>query len=168
MNKVCSKCKIEKDTSEFDKRSNCPRYWRAECRKCCRSYSTKWARLNRVKATETARRSRIKRKLEDPDKIKRQSRGQTLRKYWPEGTWEEAILNYEDMLNKQDGVCAICKKPQSAFKKSMAVDHNHKTGRIRGILCFRCNKLKVGMHTIQTALEVYEYLCKYDIEIKDE
>lgn len=53
---------------------------------------------------------------------------------------------YNVLLNKQNGVCAICKKPEnSVHKKSariyaLSVDHCHITKRIRGLLCHRCNK----------------------------
>ncbi len=50
-------------------------------------------------------------------------------------------LSYENWLRmweEQDGKCAICEKP---FNKpsNACVDHNHKTGEIRGLLCNRCN-----------------------------
>lgn len=46
--------------------------------------------------------------------------------------------NYFGMLEGQQGVCAICKQPpkEGTF---LAVDHNHQTGKIRGLLCWRCN-----------------------------
>jgi formate dehydrogenase maturation protein FdhE len=43
---------------------------------------------------------------------------------------------YEQRLAEQNGVCAIC---GDTPKKSLGVDHNHKTGAIRGLLCDRCN-----------------------------
>jgi len=49
------------------------------------------------------------------------------------------LKDYRDMLKKQNYRCAICKLPNSYFKKSLAVDHNHKTGKIRGLLCQLCN-----------------------------
>lgn len=44
---------------------------------------------------------------------------------------------YTSMLHYQDGVCAIC---GNTSKKALAVDHCHKTGKIRGLLCNRCNR----------------------------
>ena len=51
---------------------------------------------------------------------------------------------YDLMLKSQGGVCAVCGKPetlkhQSGKILSLAVDHCHKTMRIRGILCHKCN-----------------------------
>lgn len=42
------------------------------------------------------------------------------------------------MLEQQGGVCAICKEPNQDFRR-MHVDHCHKTLRVRGLLCIRCN-----------------------------
>jgi hypothetical protein len=50
-------------------------------------------------------------------------------------TWEER----ETLLKSQEGCCAICKKLESQFKSRLAIDHCHTTGRIRGLLCVRCN-----------------------------
>jgi hypothetical protein len=46
---------------------------------------------------------------------------------------------YNKLLEKQNGCCAICKKPQESFKRMLSVDHDHTTGKIRGLLCYRCN-----------------------------
>ena len=45
---------------------------------------------------------------------------------------------YEIMFNKQDGLCLICKK-QCSSGQNLSVDHCHKTGKIRGLLCKKCN-----------------------------
>ena len=45
---------------------------------------------------------------------------------------------YFDMLDKQGGVCAICKRTEPSGKK-LAADHCHTTGKIRGLLCRNCN-----------------------------
>lgn len=47
------------------------------------------------------------------------------------------VADYDAMLAKQNGVCAICKFPPK--RRRLAVDHNHKTGKVRGLLCWRCN-----------------------------
>jgi uncharacterized protein YlaI len=40
---------------------------------------------------------------------------------------------------KQKGCCAICGKHQTILNKTLNVDHCHKTGKIRGLLCTNCN-----------------------------
>ncbi len=49
---------------------------------------------------------------------------------------------YAAMLAEQGGKCAICKRTPRA--KRLAVDHNHKTGAVRGLLCSRCNRGILG------------------------
>lgn len=45
--------------------------------------------------------------------------------------------DYEGMLGEQNGVCAICLRPPKKIR--LAIDHNHASGKIRGLLCKRCN-----------------------------
>lgn len=45
---------------------------------------------------------------------------------------------YLDMLEKQQGKCAICKLEPTS-KRGLAVDHDHETGEVRGLLCGGCN-----------------------------
>jgi hypothetical protein len=46
---------------------------------------------------------------------------------------------YDAMYERQGGKCATCGLHQSKQKKRMNVDHDHKTGRVRGLLCHNCN-----------------------------
>ena len=54
------------------------------------------------------------------------------------------LKEYKELLKKQKGVCAICKQSEvSKLKgkiKKLAVDHCHKIGKVRGLLCDRCNR----------------------------
>ena len=54
------------------------------------------------------------------------------------------LRQYRKMLKRQKGVCAVCGKPPK--KVSLNVDHDHETDRVRGLLCFFCNKKIVGRH----------------------
>ena len=53
---------------------------------------------------------------------------------------------YKEMLDAQNGACAICCKPEKTVDprngrvKALAVDHNHANDEIRGLLCQNCNK----------------------------
>lgn len=54
------------------------------------------------------------------------------------------LEDYEQLLKRQNGGCAICEQPETAKHKTgktrrLAVDHCHKTNKIRGLLCNRCN-----------------------------
>ena len=46
---------------------------------------------------------------------------------------------YNEMFAKQEGCCAICLQHQNNFKRKLAVDHCHTTGKVRGLLCTNCN-----------------------------
>lgn len=51
--------------------------------------------------------------------------------------------DYDSLFEKQKGVCAICKKVELSENqygvKRLCVDHNHATGKVRGLLCHKCN-----------------------------
>lgn len=44
---------------------------------------------------------------------------------------------YYEILIEQDGLCAICREEPGA--RRLHIDHDHDTGRVRGLLCFNCN-----------------------------
>ncbi len=48
------------------------------------------------------------------------------------------IADYDRMFAAQNGVCAICLEARPE-ERTLHVDHDHETGAIRGLLCFRCN-----------------------------
>lgn len=81
-----------------------------------------------------------------------------LRQYWPHLSHQEAEIERQKLSDNQNGCCAICKKPESSFKMRLSVDHNHKTGQVRGLLCYRCNKFVVGRNTYESATKIVEYL----------
>lgn len=66
---------------------------------------------------------------------------------------------YEEILEQQDGVCAICRQVRlDRRRKHLDVDHDHGTGRIRGILCNKCNRL-VG--TVEVKLREWRPIIDY-------
>lgn len=67
----------------------------------------------------------------------------------------------EELIAKHGNKCALCDKPRSAFKNNLSVDHDHKSNKIRGLLCFRCNKFILGRQTIESAKKILAYLEKY-------
>lgn len=54
---------------------------------------------------------------------------------------------YDELVRDQNGCCGVCQRPASEFKTRLAVDHDHKTGLIRGVLCYICNRHIVGRNT---------------------
>jgi hypothetical protein len=96
------------------------------------------------------------------DKLRRASLHPHLRYYYGI-TFEE----YAAMLVSQNGVCAICGKPESATNqygvKRLAVDHDHATKCVRGLLCSKCNRA-IGLLDEDTGrmLRAVAYLAKGD------
>jgi hypothetical protein len=78
------------------------------------------------------------------------------------------IEDYERMMIAQDGRCAICKLEETAMRQgkvlTLAVDHDHKTGAVRGLLCSTCNK-GLGMlgDTLERVSEAAAYLKRHSI-----
>ena len=64
---------------------------------------------------------------------------------------------YGQMITEQEGRCAICKKETDSW---LRVDHNHTTGKVRGLLCDGCNRAVASVETLDAL--IHEYLEKYD------
>ena len=88
--------------------------------------------------------------------------------------WKQALKKYgisteqyNEMFLKQAGNCAICGVNQSKFTKRLYVDHDHKTGNVRGILCVNCNML-IGhaMEDVGILVKSINYLKKWNIHQK--
>lgn len=136
-------------------------------------YAREWRKRNPEKAAAHAKKTRIKnwekvkaRQKEWGEKNKKH-RAKKAREWYGEN--KERIRNlylvrlfgvtlkeYNMMLDKQNGGCAIC--GGKAGKKSFAVDHDHKSGKVRGLLCGSCN---VGIGHFRDDPELLEKAIKY-------
>lgn len=125
--KKCNRCLVEKSLDEFfkDKNHSSGRY--SICKSCKKNQTYKWRKNNRETYNSVAREWRKNHKLS--------CREYNLRKKF-------GITNaqYSEMFNAQDGCCWICGRHQSQVKRRLAVDHCHKTNKIRKLLCSNCNK----------------------------
>lgn len=70
---------------------------------------------------------------------------------------------WDKMYAQQRGRCPVCgiklyKYHEKAGRRAAPVDHDHKTGCVRGLLCFTCNRWRVGRNTLETARRVFDYL----------
>lgn len=87
---------------------------------------------------------RKKKYLQNKENRKRNPRSFEKRKNeWLKYNYRITLEDYKNMLEQQGGVCAICFQPCKT-KKDLAVDHNHNTGKVRGLLCSNCNRA-IGM-----------------------
>jgi len=125
--KNCFKCKITKKLSEFYPSKRTKDGARPFCIDCQLGTPDNWKKNNieRVRMQDNERRK----------KKPHQYKNSQLR-----STYGINLEDFEDFLRQQDGKCAICKIDQKDFKKRMSVDHDHKTGLIRGLLCDKCNR----------------------------
>ncbi len=78
-------------------------------------------------------------------------------------TYGITLEDYETMLKQQEGRCAICKNKPN--KKSLSVDHNHDTGKIRGLLCNNCNQ---GLGRFQDNPEILQIASAYLNQVGNE
>jgi len=105
--------------------------------------SAKWAVEHPEKVRTRAREWAAR----NPDKVRAK---ELARKYGltPEG--------YSELLATQNGVCAICGKTPNS--KNLCVDHDHNTGKIRGLLCDRCNTV---LGQVQDSLDILAKAMEY-------
>ena len=69
---------------------------------------------------------------------------------------------YNQMLSEQNHKCYICHTHEDKLDRSLAVDHCHTTGKVRGLLCGNCNRFLGQIDDdINTAERLLEYLNKY-------
>ena len=59
---------------------------------------------------------------------------------------------YAELLARQGGVCAICGNPPKQGGRRLNVDHDHRTGQVRGLLCFVCNHHILGKYATPAKL----------------
>lgn len=77
-------------------------------------------------------------------------------------TYGITLSEYDQKLSSQGESCALCRRHQSNFSTSLHVDHNHKTGKVRGLVCYPCNKFKIGRNNFRTAKALYDYMVEYE------
>lgn len=119
------------------KAKECHDKWVKDHPEKCLEYEKKWKNKNRTRTQEIRKNIRLKHDY-----------GITLEKY-------------KAMYDEQGGVCAICGLPSH---KALSVDHDHKTGKVRGLLCDKCNWLighaNESIHILSSAIE---YLKVYNV-----
>jgi Recombination endonuclease VII len=135
--KKCSACKMDKLVTEFYLVSRGMPDRRSYCKACTSAKRTNAYRRNRGNDASY-------------EQVLKREYGITL-------------AEYNTMLRNQAYRCSVCRRPESIKLKSgqprrLAVDHDHVTGRLRGLLCHRCNILVWAMeenHTTLGAVQAY-------------
>lgn len=123
--KTCSICLQTKPLSAFHpdkRRGHCSR-----CKECNKAKVREWRAANRD-AYNLAERQRY---AASPAKWERHLRSK----------YGISAAEYAERLEKQGGCCAICRAEPGAIGETLAVDHDHATGKVRGLLCAKCNRM---------------------------
>lgn len=140
-NKTCSKCFLEKPLHRFSKRKESIDGYRHWCKDCATKNSLEQRAKDPAKYKEVDRKTNAKNskrrqatdkqwRKENPEKLKQR----TLKRYYGID-----LSDYNLLLKKQNDCCAICKVHKDELKLPLCVDHCHKTGKVRGLLCKSCN-----------------------------
>ena len=140
--KICSRCKKKKLLSEFCVRGDSKdglSYWCGDCRKkyyraegrkeINRQASKKHHKTEKGKITQ----KRAAQKYHGTAKAKLKYRRKNLK-----NSYGLTLEQYDKMVEDQGEVCAICGEINVSGHR-LLVDHDHKTGKVRGLLCYRCN-----------------------------
>ena len=69
---------------------------------------------------------------------------------------------YDELLDEQGGCCGICGRERQA-RRRLAVDHDHTTGQVRGLLCSNCN---VGLGLFQDSVDLLEQAIGYLLDAR--
>jgi hypothetical protein len=140
--KRCNKCGEIKPLADFYRMPEMRDGYRNDCKACNLAAKAARYQANPERARERTQRWRIA----NPDKYAatqaafRASGGkkQADRRSHLKRKFGLTVEEYDAMLARQGGGCGICGRPPRP-DISLHVDHDHETGRIRGLLCFRCN-----------------------------
>lgn len=141
--KKCGYCGEILPAANFHVRSQHSSGLSYACRKCAAAYSAHYAQENRVEY--------LARRKAWYDRNREAAATDAQERYWKnygrnrEYAWRNAHgieLSWDDYLalrETQDAKCGICQRSEGDLAKNLAVDHDHETGRIRGLLCDDCN-----------------------------
>lgn len=144
--KRCSKCGIVKEVGSFGRHSQAKdglRHWCKECNNAAKraDYAAHQERYRQYYEDNYEHRSKIKRvwRNQNPDNVKAARNRHLVSKYGI------TLDEYKVMFDKNDGRCYSCGEIETVIDsrshkvRCLQVDHCHDTGRVRGLLCTRCN-----------------------------
>ena len=133
--KICVKCNINQPVENYYKQTGKRTkegYRRPTCKSCVNKSTTQWAKENPEKTKEIRRKAKLKR------------------------NYGISIEAYDAMVIKHNNKCAICH--QEHKRRPLNVDHCHTTGKVRGLLCDKCN---MALGLLNDSKELINNLGKY-------
>jgi hypothetical protein len=132
--KICSKCKIEKPIDEFYRAERNSDGKMSQCKTCNYKYVKEYRkRPENVDRIREQNRAIDKRYHSRPEiKMKHAER-------WHIKEYGISLQDREVIMKEQDGKCAVCGDILIKEGNKTCLDHNHITGKIRGIVCHNCN-----------------------------
>jgi len=137
--KKCPKCNEVKplETGFHHNRRNFDGF-QSYCKPCMTASNDRYYQKNKDKMNAYRKGWRKDDRKENPAKHLLLDRERVLRRFGESPEW------YDNKLSEQNGVCAIClaegsHNHQSGKRARFAIDHNHETGKARGLLCMICN-----------------------------
>jgi hypothetical protein len=142
--KECTRCRVAKPHSEFSPRGDREGVLRSQCRECV----SEAARKRRAENPEKKQAANQKYRGSNPDA----GRGSHLKRHYG-----ISLEDYDRMLKEQGGVCKICREECKTGRR-LAVDHCHETGKVRGLLCYNCNR---GLGHYQDSIELLQNATEY-------
>jgi hypothetical protein len=147
--KTCRRCEQTKPLTEYSRKAASKDGHQPLCKCCATTEHLEWNRKNPEKVREYAKRQRAK----DPAKFKRKQ-NRAMLKYRHGLTPEDKMTMFE----AQEGGCSICGDAMEVESKSCHVDHDHSTGKLRGLLCRECNR---GLGAFRDNVESLEAAINY-------
>lgn len=158
--KTCTKCKLEKPLSEFHKDKSEKDGYTFRCKDCRNNYYNQYYLNNPEKAVEKNKKQKENRK----NFYKSEKGVESSRKAHLKRMYGITLDDYNKILKDQNYCCAICEGFETHDKHGvLAVDHNHTTGEVRGLLCYKCN---TGLGSYNDDINLFnkaiKYLEKYD------
>ena len=142
MMKICSKCGVEKDSSEFYKTSG------NRCKECHNTDCDNRRRKNLVQACEASKRwyhrkpENRQRSIDNSRRWQAEHLDRDKLNKFKHNLLKNYGLSYNDyckMVEEQNGACAIC---GCIPNRALDVDHDHSTGKIRQLLCAPCKCIR--------------------------
>jgi len=138
--------------------------WCKECnRKACQKYmQTEKGKVIRKKYQQSEKGKQTQKRYAATINGQRKRHNNSLK-----SNYNFTLKEYDKLFQQQNGKCAICRKPETASNqygiRVLSVDHNHRTGKVRGLLCDRCNRMLGFARENGTVLEkAIKYLQYHD------